>query len=208
MHVRMALLRAVVRPLCRPRPRCPNVYTSRQSIVQLGQRCLCSSSVSSSAEAPLAKGSSGFLQWCAANPIKFGVSVATVKTAVRCSTTHCSLGRSSHLGALSSAGGRPTDPEGHRGQVLGRHRLEEERTLHRLRLCLPGLLPVLPLRDALLALVCGRCALREPAFQSEAHGLCRAPQPVHRALCRAACPRSAVRDTCRACAVHRPCRCL
>ena len=45
--------------------------------VRLGQRRhLCSA-----AEAPAAKAPSGFTQWCAANPIKFGVGVATVKTA-------------------------------------------------------------------------------------------------------------------------------
>ena len=45
--------------------------------VRLGQRRLLCSAV----EAPAAKAPSGFMQWCAANPIKFGVSVATVKTA-------------------------------------------------------------------------------------------------------------------------------
>ena len=50
---------------------------SRQPAVQ--RRLLCSS-VSIAVEAPAVKSSSGWWQWCSANPIKFGVGVATVKT--------------------------------------------------------------------------------------------------------------------------------
>jgi len=50
----------------------------RQPILQLGKRrLLCSAA---SADAAAAKSSSGSWQWCAANPIKFGVGIATVKT--------------------------------------------------------------------------------------------------------------------------------
>ena len=72
----MSLLRAVVRPLCRPRPARMGSACTSISLKPVQRRLLCST-----ANAPAAKAPSGFLQWCAANPIKFGVSVATVKTA-------------------------------------------------------------------------------------------------------------------------------
>ena len=71
----MALARGILRPLCRPGP--TRMGPLCRQPVRLGQRRhLCSA-----AEAPAAKAQSGFTQWCAANPIKFGVGVATVKTA-------------------------------------------------------------------------------------------------------------------------------
>ena len=71
----MALARGILRPLCRPGP--TRMGSLCRQPVRLGQRRhLCSA-----AEAPVAKAPSGFTQWCAANPIKFGVGVATVKTA-------------------------------------------------------------------------------------------------------------------------------